>query len=535
MNTDAQTLLGRYKLVKVLGRGAMGVVYEATDTRLSRTVAIKTVQRGFLADDATAADYAARFEREAQAAARLNHPHIVAVFDFGEQDDASFIVMEFVRGRELGQAFADGERFSVEETVRIMGELLDALAYAHEHGVVHRDVKPANVMIDSAGRVKLTDFGVARLSDGNQDRTVPGTMVGTPSYMAPEQILGLAVGSRADIFGAGVVLYQFLTGTRPFVGSGPFGIQRTIVHDEPMPPSQLDPTLPAGFDAIVSRALAKRPEDRFETAAVFAAELRRVSKAAQPAAAGAVPDLDLDLDLDLDPDRTVVRAGGHALPPAATGTVPPPAQTALPERVAVPAPTSTHDTPAATPSTAPAAVPAAAAAPPRERVPAPLARRLWFGAVATTVAAAAGLWLVLQRPPPAAMPAARSALQAASAASAVEATSTGTSPPAAAPSSNAVASGLAPGAAAAPGAATSVERPSLAQQRAPASDTRPAAAGTRPQQVPPRPVSAPPASGDPGPRTVPADRACIDLLLRMQLGDQLTPAQTTYFHTRCAR
>ncbi|MBE0549638.1 MAG: serine/threonine protein kinase, partial [Rubrivivax sp.] len=314
MNTDPQTLLGRYKLGKVLGRGAMGVVYEATDMRLSRTVAIKTVLRSFLADESTSADYTARFEREAQAAARLNHPHIVAVFDFGAQDDVTFIVMEFVRGRELGQAFADGEKFGLEEAVRIMSELLDALAYAHEHGVVHRDVKPANVMIDSAGRVKLTDFGVARLADSNQDRTLPGTMVGTPSYMAPEQILGLAVGSRADIFGAGVVLYQFLTGTRPFVGGGPFGIQRKIVHDEPVPPSQLNPALPAGFDAIVTRALAKQPEDRYETAAVFAADLRRVLNASQAAATGAALDLDLDstVVVPLQP------------PPAASGTLPPP-------------------------------------------------------------------------------------------------------------------------------------------------------------------------------------------------------------------
>ncbi|MDO8420363.1 MAG: serine/threonine-protein kinase, partial [Rubrivivax sp.] len=291
MNTDPQILLGRYKLVKVLGRGAMGVVYEATDTRLSRTVAIKTVLRGFLADESTSADYSARFQREAQAAARLNHPHVVAVFDFGEQEDVSFIVMEFVRGRELGQAFAAGETFSLEEAVRIMGELLDALAYAHEHGIVHRDVKPANVMIDNAGRVKLTDFGVARVADTNQDRTLPGTMVGTPSYMAPEQILGLAVGSRADIFGAGVVLYQFLTGTRPFVGGGPFGIQRKIVHDEPVPPSQVNPAVPAAFDAVISRALAKRPEDRYETAAAFAADLRRVLGLSPLVAPGAALDI----------------------------------------------------------------------------------------------------------------------------------------------------------------------------------------------------------------------------------------------------
>ena len=226
MNSTTESFLGRYRLVKVLGQGAMGVVYEGVDTRLNRTVAIKTVLRSHLADETTANEYATRFEREAQAAARLSHPHVVTVFDFGEHEDISYIVMEFVRGRELNQAFEAGEKFSLPETIRMMRELLLALDYAHQQGVVHRDVKPANVILDQIGRVKLTDFGVARVANANQDRTMPGTLVGTPSYMSPEQILGLAVGSRADIFAAGVILYQFLVGRRPFTGGGPFGVQR---------------------------------------------------------------------------------------------------------------------------------------------------------------------------------------------------------------------------------------------------------------------------------------------------------------------
>jgi serine/threonine protein kinase len=218
MNSATQSFLGRYRLVKVLGQGAMGVVYEAVDTRLNRTVAIKTVLRSHLADETTANEYATRFEREAQAAARLTHPHVVTVFDFGEHEDISYIVMEFIRGRELNQAFEAGQHFPLSEAIRIMRELLSALDYAHQQGIVHRDIKPANVMLDPAGRVKLTDFGVARVANANQDRTMPGTLVGTPSYMSPEQILGLAVGSRADIFAAGVILYQFLTGRRPFTG-----------------------------------------------------------------------------------------------------------------------------------------------------------------------------------------------------------------------------------------------------------------------------------------------------------------------------
>jgi serine/threonine protein kinase len=217
----------------------MGVVYEALDERLGRTVAIKTVLRSHLDNESTAQDYAARFVREAQAAARLSHPNIVTVYDFGEHDDLSYIVMEFVSGRELADLFRSGHRFTLLQALQIMAELLDALAYAHAQGVVHRDVKPANVLVDQAGHVKLADFGVARVSSGTQDRTMPGTMVGTPNYMSPEQILGQPVGSRTDIFAAGVVLYQFLTGRQPFEGGGMFVVQRRILQEEAPPPSQL--------------------------------------------------------------------------------------------------------------------------------------------------------------------------------------------------------------------------------------------------------------------------------------------------------
>ena len=316
--------LGRYRLVKVLGKGAMGVVYEALDPRLSRTVAIKTILKSHLLDDGTAEEYSRRFETEAQAAARLNHPNIVTVFDFGEQDDVSFIVMEYVRGRELAQAFEAGDCFTLAEAVRIMGELLDALAFAHAQHVVHRDVKPANVMLDASGRVKLTDFGVARVASTHGDRTMPGTMVGTPSYMAPEQILGQAVGSRADLFAAGVILYQFLTGQRPFAGGGTFAVQRRIVNDPEVAPSRLNAALPALFDGIVARALAKRPDDRYASAQDFAAELRR--------ALGALPSASVDLDLPGDADE--LPSGSVLLPrqgpTLAPSPSPPPAPTPNP-------------------------------------------------------------------------------------------------------------------------------------------------------------------------------------------------------------
>ena len=366
MNAPTLSFLGRYRLVKVLGQGAMGVVYEAEDARLGRNVAIKTVLRSHMMEETTAVEFSRRFEREAQAAARLSHPNIVTVYDFGEHEDVAYIVMEFVRGRELGQIFAAGERFTLHDTVRIMGELLAALDVAHRQGVVHRDIKPANVLIDGAGHVKLTDFGVARVTAAGQNRTMPGTLVGTPSYMSPEQILGLPVGSRADIFAAGVILYQFLTGQRPFIGGGPFAVQRKIVQDAAPPPSQINPAVSSAFDAIVERALAKQPEQRYESAAAFAADLER----ALVGVAAPAPALDIDLpDRTLAPGTTVASTAPPTVAPYAwASTLPPtrtpaaPAQTALPPTPppAPPVPPPAQPTTTGTAASAPAARPPAA-------------------------------------------------------------------------------------------------------------------------------------------------------------------------------
>lgn len=273
---SASTLsrLGRYELLRVLGQGAMGVVYEGLDPALGRQVAIKTILRSALHDADTAADTSARFVREAQAIARLSHPHIVMVFDFGEEGDVAYFVMEFVRGRDLKSALDDGDSFSLTDTVRIVCELLSALDFAHRNGVVHRDVKPANVMLDGGGHVKLTDFGVARLADSAGERTQAGTMVGTPSYMSPEQILGQPVGSRTDIFAVGIILYQCLTGIKPFLGPGTWAIQKQIVHDDPVPPSVVRPEIHPAFDTVLARALAKDPQARYGTAGEFADALK---------------------------------------------------------------------------------------------------------------------------------------------------------------------------------------------------------------------------------------------------------------------
>lgn len=266
--------LGRYEIVRVLGSGAMGIVYEGLDTKLHRRVAIKTIIKSALVDSEQAADYSDRFMREAQAVARLNHSNIVAVYDFGEEGDVAYFVMEFIQGNELKQFLDSGVRFSLPKSLDLMIKLLDALGYAHSQGIVHRDIKPANIMIDKVGKLKLTDFGVVKFVDSHEG-TQAGTMVGTPGYMSPEQILGTSVSPKSDIFAAGVVLYQLLTGQKPFTGDGVFAIQQKIVNDEPPPPSSLDPALPPVFDQIISKALAKKPEQRYSHAYEFADDLKR--------------------------------------------------------------------------------------------------------------------------------------------------------------------------------------------------------------------------------------------------------------------
>ena len=269
--------IGRYEIERVLGEGAMGVVYEGRDTRLHRRVAIKTILKSALDSD-SAKEYSTRFAREAQAVARLNHPNIVQVFDFAEEGDVAYIVMELVKGRELKTFFDAKERFEVKEAVHIMVELCDALHFAHEAGIVHRDIKPANVMIDSQGRVKLTDFGVARITDPDRtlsDRTQAGAVVGTPAYMSPEQIQGGIIDRRTDIFSAGGILYEFLCGTKPFTGTGTWAIAKKILAENPPPPSSINPALSPLFDAVVAKALAKNVDERYQSARLFGFALQR--------------------------------------------------------------------------------------------------------------------------------------------------------------------------------------------------------------------------------------------------------------------
>jgi len=281
------TSLGRYRVNGVLGKGAMGLVYDGHDPGLDRRVAIKTILTRKL-DPEAARMVAVRFEREVRAVARLNHRNIVQVYDFGTEGDLAYIVMEYIQGRELADLIEAGERFDLRTILRMTIELLEALDFAHEAGIIHRDVKPANVMIDASGRAKLTDFGVARVNDpeGPQaEATRVGTVVGTPSYMSPEQLQSLAVDRRTDVFSAGVVLYQLLTGKKPFEGANQWGLAAKIIGEDPVWPTALVQIDPA-FDRVVARALAKEPADRYPTAGKFAEALRRILEGKAPEAPG---------------------------------------------------------------------------------------------------------------------------------------------------------------------------------------------------------------------------------------------------------
>ncbi len=264
--------LGKYKVVEVIGKGAMGIVYKGYDPVLERHVALKTVRKE-LVDEKLAGQIIARFKNEALASGRLNHPAIVGIYEYGENKQLAYIAMEYVQGRGLRDFLARQERFGLQDVMTIMSRLLDALDYAHEHGVVHRDIKPQNIIMTPDGRLKLADFGIARIDRSNL--TQVGSIMGTPAYMSPEQYAGQQVDRRSDIFSCGVVLYELLTGVKPFEGPTETAGYK-ICHEPHRNPSEVNPQgVPEVFDAILSKALAKKPEDRYASAREFAAALAK--------------------------------------------------------------------------------------------------------------------------------------------------------------------------------------------------------------------------------------------------------------------
>lgn len=265
--------LGRYRILNELGKGAMGVVYRALDPRINREVALKAIPLAAEFEGDELEEARTKFFREAEMAGRLSHPHIVTIHDAGEDSGTAYIAMELLRGRHLVEYTDQARLLPVEVSLEIVACLADALHYAHGQHVVHRDIKPANVMFDAAsGELKITDFGIARLTDSSRTRT--GVVLGTPSFMSPEQLQGRAVTGSSDLFSLAVTACQLLTGQLPFRADSMPALMVKIAH-EPHPPIRaLRPDLPAGLDALFDRALAKNPADRIESGAAFARALR---------------------------------------------------------------------------------------------------------------------------------------------------------------------------------------------------------------------------------------------------------------------
>lgn len=324
-------MLGKYQVRGVLGKGAMGVVYDGWDPDIDRRVAIKVV-RFPPADDEHAREAIARVRREPKAVGRLNHPNIVNVYDYGETGGetpeaafpkAAYIVLEFVPGRTLEKLLAADGRMPPERAVALVGDVLAGLAYSHAHSVLHRDIKPANIIVGDDGHAKIADFGIARIESSSLTRT--GTVMGTPAYMSPEQFTGEPVDGRTDIYSCGIILYQLLTGDRPFDGGTAQAILHKVLTLTPPSPSTLSITAPAWLDPVVARAIARRPADRFASAAEFADALR---PGAIPPAAAALPDADGEATLpahrptarpDADPEATLI---GSRRPPGGKRRLP---------------------------------------------------------------------------------------------------------------------------------------------------------------------------------------------------------------------
>jgi predicted Ser/Thr protein kinase len=280
-----QVKLGRYEVVRELGKGAMGIVYLAKDPLIGRLVALKTIRPAAQADDDEAKEFQQRFVREAQAAGILNHPSIVTVHDIGmdEPTGVSFIAMEYVEGQNLKEVLAQGRPLSFQQAGDIIAQVAEALDFAHAKGIVHRDVKPANIILLDGYRAKITDFGIAKITSSVANLTTTGQFLGTPNYMAPEQIKGTPVDGRSDIFSLGICLYECLTRRKPFGGDSLTSISYKIVH-EPFPPlHEVNPTIPEGFEDVVSQCLAKEPAKRYQRGKDMATALRSVLRGERPA------------------------------------------------------------------------------------------------------------------------------------------------------------------------------------------------------------------------------------------------------------
>src|SRR5438309_8479059 len=264
--TEQYRRVGKFELHELIGEGAMGAVWRAYDSVIRRYVALKLLSRAGRPTDAQE-----RFMREARAAGALQHPNIVTIYDLGESDDQLFIAMELVDGRDLSSLIALSEPLALERKLDIVIEVLQGLSYAHDRGVIHRDIKPSNVRVASDGRVKIMDFGIARLQSA--EATGSGSIIGTPTYMAPEQITNGAITPATDVFAVGCLLYELLTYEKPFEGESVHGVLYQVLTTDPRPLRTVAPSIPASLERVVIRAMAKAPQDRYETAKQMRATL----------------------------------------------------------------------------------------------------------------------------------------------------------------------------------------------------------------------------------------------------------------------
>ena len=338
--------LGRYEVIGELGQGAMGIVYKAKDPLIDRTVAIKTISLNLALEEKE--EYEARFYQEAKAAGRLNHPNIVTIYDVGKTDDVAYIAMEFLQGRELRDVLNETPLLPLDQALDIVVQVAQGLDYAHEYGIVHRDVKPANIMVVRDGHVKITDFGIARMASTSV-RTQTGMVLGSPKYMSPEQVMGKQIDNRSDIFSLGVMLYEMLTGQVPFNGENINAIMYQIMNAVPPPPNTLNPALPEMLNFIVAKALAKAPDDRYGDAGELAEDLRacrasvprsgtppdlRRSRQRQPDAQSPVtPDIVRSGEEEVEEAKPVVTMGLSAVFDSSAATMRLAAMTSSPEEV----------------------------------------------------------------------------------------------------------------------------------------------------------------------------------------------------------
>jgi serine/threonine protein kinase len=389
---EPEKIAGRYQIVQKLGAGAFGQVFKAKDEILGRMVAIKTIRlEGLAAAGAGLDELMDRFKREAQVSAQLKHPNIVTIYDIGDADGQSYLAMEFIDGVGLERVIASAGRLSLERAASIGAQVADALDFAHKHSVVHRDIKPANIMIEAGDRVKVTDFGIAKVTNSGEHLTMTGSLLGTPSYMSPEQARGGEIDGRSDLFSVGCVLYEMLAGQKAFRGDSITALIFKIITEEPPPLQSFDPTVPEAMVRIIAKALAKSPETRYQSGRELTEDLLPFTKP------GSTPTVRLT-------ETPTERSSPGAMAASPTIATPPTLGTSAPTRIA-----PTVQAPPPLPAAARPGAPRLQAQPPAAAVPPPVPAKkgsstgllvvLGLGFLAFAgIALAAGWYLFIRKP-----------------------------------------------------------------------------------------------------------------------------------------